>query len=773
MPTPPRAFVASATRVRLSEKPKSRKTAEWQADAWMSYENVGEIQHAIDYIANHISKVRLFGALVPTDPRDPPKADPEPTADAAITSLHTEGGEYSAILRELTVNLQVAGECYLVGRQARDGQAEFWEIRSTDELTITDNRYLIRDYPSGPREEFTDAQLVVIHIMYPHPRWGGLPISPIRGILASADEIQRIERVIRAAAKSRSAGPGLLLMPDEASFGNADPTTESSGDGEALGDPFMRTLMDAMITPIQEEGSASAVVPLLVRAPSDVLDNIRKVSLAIDIDTELIKLDRALTRLAQGLPLPPEVVTGKSGLSHWSAWQVAEETITAYIEPIIAPIVNALTVEYYRPFLIASGISESEARTRMLWYDVTVLVTRPNRSADADFGLKSIAISDDTWRRIKGFTEADAPDPLEKLARLLLQRGSFDPTVTAVLLQVLGIVPRGVQALPIQQPPTQGPPQSPNTPEDRNPPPMNRPRDDSPPTAASSAPLVFLPPAIPDAEQISIGLAELDRELRIRLQTAAEASMTRGLERASSIIHAKFRRASRYSTLLREIPKLEAASRIGRPALEAEGIIPASLFDGAFDSLRAWFIDWVTRTYTKAARLLSFQNLILVPTDLIASSADDLVTALTQFAVGQLFDSSHATELFGEGDDSTSIPHGLIRHALYRAGGGTDLLPSDASPPTAIAAGSIILHTIHDAGGTIDGWEWCYLTSVRTRDFEPHAILNGVRFSTFSDRALANTGTWPPVTNYYPGDHQSCFCAVRPLLSLPVVEAAS
>ncbi|MDV7400019.1 hypothetical protein RZS08_51865, partial [Arthrospira platensis SPKY1] len=74
-----------------------------------------------------------------------------------------------------------------------------------------------------------------------------------------------ISRMIRATARSRLSA-GILAMPDEITF-----PARSGDEDEALtdGDRFDRDLIDAMTTAVQDEGSASAVVPLTVRAAGE------------------------------------------------------------------------------------------------------------------------------------------------------------------------------------------------------------------------------------------------------------------------------------------------------------------------------------------------------------------------------------------------------------------------------------------------------------------------------------------------------------------------
>lgn len=775
-PRPMNAMVGSARRVTLSERPKQRKTEEWQKEAWTAFDAIGEVKHAMYYVANHLAKVRLFPALVPSDPREGPSPDDDEIAHAAIFSLKGHGGGYGEILKEAAVNLFVPGECWLLGmgQSTIDDEIESWEIRSTDEFEVKENTYLLRDTPNGAKKELSDSDVVAIRIWLRHPRWGDLPDSPLRGVLSSCEEIMRVERVIRGAAKSRAAGPGLLLIPEEASFGTIDVTGDEAADAEA-GDPFTKELIETMVEAIKNEGSASAVVPIVLRAPSDVLKEIRKVDLSIDIDTELIKLDRALTRLAQGLPLPPEIVTGKSGLNHWTSFGVDENTVSAYVEPLAVPIVDALTTEYYREYLIEAGMSKAEANRRMIWYDPTPLITRPNRSADADFGLDHNAISDRAWRRMKGMTEEDAPTDIEKLLRLVVQRGSFDPIFTQVLLKALGMtegLPEPIEV--IQQPPSPQPERAPGAPT-QGPPDDTRPKSLAPPKPSAASlrrGLVVVASAAPDGAEIGSRLADIDRELATRLHTSADAALRRTLERTCATVISKVRHKNRLSTLIADIPKLEAPARIGRLTLASEGIRVERIIDGSFDTLIPKFRDWVGRAYSRASRILG-----TTPTDY--SSALDaacsyLISELSSLAIAQLFPEPADPDPFGEIDGTNSVPFSLVRRTLALAGG-ADLSSSLFSdrPLGGVATGVYIFDSLHAQGGYIEGWEWVYGHAARTREFEPHADLDGYRFTAWNDDLLANRTTWPATPYYSPGDHDACTCAWFPILSLPSTSSAS
>jgi hypothetical protein len=97
-------------------------------------------------------------------------------------------------------------------------------------------------------------------------------------------------------------------------------------------------------------------------------------------------------------------------------------------------IVDAFTVMYLRPYLIANGYSPEEVKNVCIWYDPSLVATRNDRAADADSGFEKMAVSYDTWRRAHGFSEADAPTPTELALRLIIEKGMITPELTQDML---------------------------------------------------------------------------------------------------------------------------------------------------------------------------------------------------------------------------------------------------------------------------------------------------------------------------------------------------
>jgi hypothetical protein len=219
---------------------------------------------------------------------------------------------------------------------------------------------------------------------------------------------------------------------------------------EEAADEFEDQLIDAMTTPIRDEDSASAVVPLIIRGPAELGDKIKQFKFERSFDPSLAeRADRVLERILQGLDVPKDVVTGLANVKYSNALQIDESLYKAHIEPLMLLIVDALTVVYLRPYLLASGFDPVEVERICVWYDPSQVATRNDRAADADAGFDRMAVSYDSWRRAHGFTDADAPTPTELALRLLIEKGSITPELTESMLAA--VAPEVIQATRVAQ----------------------------------------------------------------------------------------------------------------------------------------------------------------------------------------------------------------------------------------------------------------------------------------------------------------------------------
>ena len=468
-----RPLVAAAVQVNLNDRGeadrfKNRRMAQsssWQNEAWEYYDAIGEIKYAFNLVASVVSRIRLYAAIV-QDPSEAPKpvrqvanldADLAQAAERAILRLDSAYGGQAGLLRDAALNLLTAGECYLVQMPslAGTGTPESWDIRSVDELTLdAKGNYIIagrREYQAGTSTMNGNARgalrlpknAFVGRIWRAHPRYSDEADSSLRGLLDMCAELLLLNRTFRATARSR-LNAGALYLPDGLSVAaTPDPNYPyEDEDGlysdptpEEMADEFEDQLIDAMTTPIRDEDSASAVVPLVIRGPADLGDKIKQFKFERSFDPALAqRADRVLERILQGLDVPKDVVTGLANVKYSNALQIDEALYKAHIEPLMLLIADALTVVYLRPYLIANGYSPADVDRIVIWYDPSAVATRNDRATDADNGFDRMAVSFQTWRRAHGFAEADAPSPTELGLRILLEKGMITPELSESML---------------------------------------------------------------------------------------------------------------------------------------------------------------------------------------------------------------------------------------------------------------------------------------------------------------------------------------------------
>ena len=195
--------------------------------------------------------------------------------------------------------------------------------------------------------------------------------------------------------------------------------------------------MDAMTTPIQDEDSAAAVVPLMLRGPAELGEKINYIKFERAFDPALAaRADKVLDRILSGLDIPKEVVKGLADVKYSNAVVIDDQFFRSNVEPLVLMMVDALTTVYLRQYIVAHGFTRDDAEQIVTWYDPADVVVRPNRNEDATQGFDRYAISAEAWRRTHGFSEDDAPDEAEVIQRLVISKGQLPDALTEALLRV-------------------------------------------------------------------------------------------------------------------------------------------------------------------------------------------------------------------------------------------------------------------------------------------------------------------------------------------------
>lgn len=840
----PNALIASAARISLNDRrsvetTRRRKQA-WQSEAWDVHDEVGEIGYAVSYIANLMSKLRLFPAMRVTPDQPPIPLDSDDSTFPAqyrqlaidtLSRLRSSQGGQSAILRELSQNLEVAGELYLHGHSeaatTNDEQlalndwgqpqaeavtpdmVEDWQVRSVDELTVQGDQFVLRRGPGSTAGTPIPSTDLVIRLWERHPRFSELSTCAMRRVLAEAEALLLLSREIRAQSKARMNN-GLLLVPSELSFGPVDPTRDS-GDGEEADDPFDADLNEAMITPVQEEGSASTVVPMVVRGPAEYLKEIRYLTLERPLDAGLeARIEQRILRIARGMDIPAEVITGFQATTFANAAQVRQSEFDDHIEPRAVLVCDAITAGYYQWALEVAGVPEDVASTTFVWFDPEAIIVKPDTAETAGVAFTAGVISPAAYRNALGFTEDDAPDDADSLRHMLLSGKRIDPFVEVQLLIESGLAPadtqlpapgfgivgelKSVSALPMPgvnpdaPPPVIVAPRPPVAPGEPVTPPA------PPPPTSGSEPVPPKPvtaSGTPDKwAKLGPQLSAIDRDLRTRIVGALDQAMRTALDRAGNRIRGKTQRAaggdrSAARQIADAIPAREVAARLGAEAVHAAGMSDNELVVGSFASVLEDIGHWLDAGYARAVGAvekaigpLSAPTRTALDTKHAANMALAhawLSENLTALAASRLYSPNPDIPPAGEHDGTVLIPVGLVRAALAMAGGthpkgGGSLVSSawvdaggaqpitdgDGHPVGGIGTGGDIMAVITDAGGQVEAWQWVYGQSERS--FEPHLTLADTTVESLDDPLWANEAGWPDVPTYFPGDHAGCSC---------------
>jgi len=422
-PPPPNGFVASATRLPAVRSRHVQPGQGWHTEAWAYYDTIGELRFVANWVGNVMSRAVLKvlhlvnGEYLPVE--DGPAVE-------ALSAYFGGVQGQAQMLQATGVNLTVTGEAYHV----MTGDEE-WYVLASGNVAQDQRRIWIS--LGGERRELGPNDLAM-RVWVPHPKTPDMADSPVRSNLQTLSEIRRLNDHISAQLDSRLAGAGVLFVPSEIQFA-APPGVDPSAN---QADAFMQVLGEAMMTPITDRASASAVVPIVVTAPGEALDKVQHLTFWTPLDDASIGMrDNAVKRLALGLDTPPEVLLGVSDTNHWSAWMVDESSVKAHLEPRLAVVAHAVTTAYLRPSL-TDEVADPE--NYFVMADTSQIRIRPNRSNEAIELYDRGELSGGALRRETGFQETDSLDGDAFVLWLLrkVATGSTSPEQTAAALGRLG-----------------------------------------------------------------------------------------------------------------------------------------------------------------------------------------------------------------------------------------------------------------------------------------------------------------------------------------------
>ncbi|WP_327594686.1 hypothetical protein [Streptomyces chartreusis] len=417
------ASAARYTARKLRTKPVD---GSWQERAWLFYDETPEVRFAARWYSNAMSRAKLFagrrdkeGNVVPLPPNH--------RASELVASIAGGPSGQAQLLRSFGPHLVVPGEAWIIVRpKDGDSDAMDWRVLSTQEVKPQGNKLVAEidgeevAVPGAEDDTPLDSDDPVgIRVWESHPRRHLEADSAVRSSLVLLEELKLLNAAVAAIARSRLTGRGIVLVPQGTKF----PTTPGQENEE---DDLIEVLMTVAETAYKEPDSAAATVPIILEVPADQIPNIKRLTFESDFDSLAIQLrEEAITRFANGLEVPAEILLGQGDINHWGQWALKDEAITLGVEPKLGTVADALTTQYLQPLLEAENVED--ALECLVWYDTSPLRVRTNRAETALKVHEAGAISDAALRRETGFTDADAPTDEERARRRTDPAGGQDP----------------------------------------------------------------------------------------------------------------------------------------------------------------------------------------------------------------------------------------------------------------------------------------------------------------------------------------------------------
>ncbi|MDQ1018945.1 hypothetical protein [Streptomyces afghaniensis] len=392
-----------------------------QSLAWAMYHATPEVRFAATYMANGMSGATLYAGRRADDGTIEPAPNNHPASEIVQQIAGGPDGQ-SKLLGAFGKHLTVPGEGWIIVRPNSDilnplapEDGHDWRVLSTKEVRQQSGKLsaLIDgedvEIPAGDPENLDPDAPVAIRVWEPDPEDSMMADSPVLSSLELLEELRLLNAAVKAIARSRLTGRGILLVPKGVRF----PTRPGQGEAE---DDLIEVLMMIAETAIREPESAAATVPIVLEVPADSIADFKLLTFESNFDELALKLrEEAIRRFATGLEMPAELLLGMGDTNHWGAWMLTSEAIRMGIEPKLATVSYALTQQWLRPLLQAENVEDWHRW--LVWYDTAGLRVRTNRSETALQAYDRKVISAKALRRETGFEESDAPDAEEAAAR--------------------------------------------------------------------------------------------------------------------------------------------------------------------------------------------------------------------------------------------------------------------------------------------------------------------------------------------------------------------
>lgn len=439
-----RAITASAALLGDPESEVARLQREgWQQQALYYARIVPELSFSSTFYSKMMRQLRIFPALLQPDGKLERIEDDLPVR--ILNRIQDPGGGIANILGSYGRLGFITGEGQLFGRLL-DTDREEWRYVWNDELLVDmgagNQPRTITWRPMTSSKPVTyqwGTEAISYRFWTPDPGRSGEAWSPMRGTLQVAAELVALTAAVMATATSRTTS-GMLLVPQEI----APAPAEGGSDEDPMMEPLMEDLVNHLVAQKENAGTAEAVAPFVLSGAHEFLNEVRMIPLH-DTQNDYAEKElrrEAVERLAQGLDMPKEMLTGVGQTNHWAAKQIMDDRWRSHGSEMGQQFCNDLNQAYYRPALKEAGWDR--------WHETVIgmddsAIIMPADMLDAvREAAKYAAVGRPGMRRLMNIPEEMAPTPEEE--QFLLE-----------LLKKPGAPSENGSSAPAAQPDTPGP----------------------------------------------------------------------------------------------------------------------------------------------------------------------------------------------------------------------------------------------------------------------------------------------------------------------------
>lgn len=405
--------------------------------AFHFYRTIPELHYLVSLVGSALSQVTLkVQELTPGE--DPKDVGPRHPAQQLLKDFAGGTQGQAELMQRLGIHLTVTGDSVVITPGPQAGNLSYpydaARVYSATEVSSRSGKIFLKT--PNMREEQIPGESYAVRIWKEAPESIWHSDSPVKSAFTVLREIDLLDKHIHSTAISRLKSAGILVIPEELTL----PGDELEVEGQDA-DPFVRVLVEVMELAIKNKDSAAALVPIIMRGPSEYLSAVRLIDFSTPFDAQVTELrDNALRRLALGMDAPPEILLGSSGAAGWSAWQVSEAQLRLHLKPLSHLIARSLTTGWLHPALKALPLADQTRETIDRIAIVPVfdqLTIRPDVGQDAAALYVEGGIGLDTYRHIVGLSENDAPTPKELEFKIYMQTIASNPAMAAWAVQGL------------------------------------------------------------------------------------------------------------------------------------------------------------------------------------------------------------------------------------------------------------------------------------------------------------------------------------------------